>query len=142
MAIIANLPAAFRRAAALPDDGRGHRLAGLANQFGNLPITGHTPGSAVYQQNHRVGFFDSQVDLPARLRIDIDRIQQQVDYPLAPVVMNSSEDGESGLPIAVDSPAFADEGPHLAYAIQWFAFALIGLVGYFFLMRRTVKRSG
>ena len=75
-------------------------------------------------------------------RIDIDRIQQQVDYPLAPVVMNSSEDGESGLPIAVDSPAFDDEGPHLAYAIQWFAFALIGLVGYFFLMRRTVKRSG
>ena len=75
-------------------------------------------------------------------RIDIDRIQQQVDYPLAPVVINVSEDGEAGIPIAIAAPTFDDEGPHLAYAIQWFGFALIGIVGYFFLIRRTVKRSG
>ena len=75
-------------------------------------------------------------------RIDIDRIGQQILSPLAPMVINLSEEGPSGLPIAVDPPVFDDEGPHLAYAIQWFAFALIGLVGYFFLMRRTVERSG
>ncbi len=75
-------------------------------------------------------------------RIDIDRIQDQVEYSLAPVIINISEDGEAGIPIAVDPPIFEEEGPHLAYAIQWFGFALIGLVGYFFLMRRTVKGSG
>lgn len=79
--------------------------------------------------------------LAALSRIDIDRIQQQVDYLLAPVVINPSVDGESGLPRAVAAPTFDDEGPHLAYAIQWFAFALIGVVGYFFLMRRTVQKS-
>jgi len=75
-------------------------------------------------------------------RIDIDRIQQQIISPLAPLVINLLEDGEAGIPIAIAAPTFEDEGPHLAYAIQWFGFALIGIVGYFFLIRRTVKRSG
>ena len=31
------------------------------------------------------------------------------------------------------------EGPHLNYAIQWFAFATIAAVGYVILVRREVK---
>lgn len=74
-------------------------------------------------------------------RVDIDRIQQQVPYPLDPVYL-SLLDGEAGpLPIPADPPSFEEEGPHLGYAIQWFSFALIGLVGYFFLIRRSSRRS-
>ena len=52
--------------------------------------------------------------------------------------------GEQGneLPIPVDPPVFDDEGPHLAYAIQWFSFLVIGLVGFGFLMRRSIRSSG
>ena len=39
------------------------------------------------------------------------------------------------LPVAARPPAL-DEGPHLSYAIQWFSFAAIALVGYVLLSRR------
>ena len=74
-------------------------------------------------------------------RVDIDRIQQQVPYEVDPVYLSLLDDLDGDLPIPAPSPSFDDEGPHLAYAIQWFSFALIGLVGYFFLMRRAARRS-
>ena len=74
-------------------------------------------------------------------RVDIDRIQQQVPYELEPVYLSLLDDLEGDLPVVAQPPSFADDGPHLAYAIQWFSFALIGLVGYFFLIRRAARRS-
>ena len=74
-------------------------------------------------------------------RVDIARIQQQVRYQLDPVYLSLLEGDEAELPIPAAAPTFDDEGSHLAYAIQWFSFALIGLVGYFFLIRRTAHRS-
>jgi len=74
-------------------------------------------------------------------RVDIGRIEQQVDYDLDPVFL-STIGGQAGeLPVPAPQPAFDDEGSHLPYAIQWFSFALIGLVGYFFLIRRSARRS-
>ena len=74
-------------------------------------------------------------------RVDIERIQQQVLYQLLPVYLNPVSERDLGLPVTVAPPTFDDEGPHLGYAIQWFSFALIGVIGYFFLMRRAVQRS-
>ncbi len=79
--------------------------------------------------------------LVAMSRVDIDRIQEQVPYELEPVYMSLLDDLDGDLPLAAPPPSFADEGPHLAYAIQWFSFALIGLLGYFFLIRRAARRS-
>lgn len=73
-------------------------------------------------------------------RVDLDRLQEQMPFPLLPVYIVADESGES-LPIAVTPPDTNDEGPHLAYAIEWFSFALIGVIGYFFLLRRAVRRS-
>ena len=47
--------------------------------------------------------------------------------------------GESALPI-VDGPPEITEGPHLSYAVQWFAFAAVSLVGYAALIRSTARR--
>jgi surfeit locus 1 family protein len=74
-------------------------------------------------------------------RVDIDLISQQLGYDLAPVFMVAIDGGEGGLPIPAPPPAFEDEGPHLAYAVQWFAFAAIGLIGYGFLVRRRALGS-
>lgn len=74
-------------------------------------------------------------------RVDIGRIDQQVPMPLAEVYLVRIGDRDSELPIAVSLPEFTDQGPHLAYAIQWFGFALIGLVGYVFLARRQLRSS-
>jgi len=44
------------------------------------------------------------------------------------VVQLESPDPTRGLPRRWPPPTF-DDGPHLSYAIQWFSFALIALVG-------------
>jgi cytochrome oxidase assembly protein ShyY1 len=41
-----------------------------------------------------------------------------------------------GLPRPVPLPPLS-EGPHLSYAVQWFLFAAVAVVGFFFLLRRT-----
>jgi surfeit locus 1 family protein len=63
-------------------------------------------------------------------RVNIPRIQQQIDYPLLPVfVQVQPAPGDPPLPRRVPVTDLG-EGSHFGYAIQWFAFALILLVGY------------
>lgn len=80
--------------------------------------------------------------LVAMNRVDIDRIQQQVPFPLSPVYMVAMGEQGSELPVPVARPSFEDEGAHLAYSIQWFAFLVTGLVGYGFLIRKYLRGSG
>ncbi len=75
-------------------------------------------------------------------RVDIDRIQQQVGYPLEPVYLVMDRPADENLPIALALPKFESEGPHLGYAIQWFGFAVVLLIGYFFLTRRQLAGPG
>ena len=74
-------------------------------------------------------------------RVDIDRIQAQVSYELRPIYLSVLDDREANLPIPPTPPAFDEEGPHLGYAIQWFGFALVGLIGYGFLIRKSLATS-
>lgn len=74
-------------------------------------------------------------------RVDVGRIQQQVDVELAPVYVIATSEWGSELPVPAPEPDFSDDGPHLSYAIQWFGFALIGLIGYVFLARRRLGTS-
>ncbi len=73
-------------------------------------------------------------------RIDIARIDQQYGGDLLPVyVQLLSQDpplDARGFPQRLPLPA-TDDGPHLSYAIQWFLFAGVGLVGWPVLLRRT-----
>jgi surfeit locus 1 family protein len=95
------------------------------------------------QERKALGPTDPETgDLTTMSRVDIDRIQEQVPFPLLPVYL--VEMGERGvdLPVPRVEPTFDDEGPHLAYAIQWFAFLAIGLIGYGFLIRRSLQGSG
>jgi cytochrome oxidase assembly protein ShyY1 len=46
---------------------------------------------------------------------------------------------DRGTPVRVEPPPL-DEGPHRAYAIQWFAFALVGLAGSALVFQRDRTR--
>lgn len=75
--------------------------------------------------------------------IDIPRIQQQSSHPLTPISVElvSQVPAKAGrLPIPVPARTLT-EGSHLAYALQWFAFAVIGLGGYGALLHRN-RRIG
>ena len=71
--------------------------------------------------------------------VDIPRLQQQIPGRLAPVsidLISQSPPQFGELPVPVTARELT-EGSHRAYAIQWFAFALIGLGGYAALLRRN-----
>ena len=74
--------------------------------------------------------------------LDLDRLGRQVDEDLGSeyVQQTSEELGVSLPPELLDLPDLTDEGNHLAYAIQWFSFALIGLAGFRALARREAAR--
>ncbi len=72
-------------------------------------------------------------------RIDIPNIQNQVPYALLPVYVQAAPAGETPALPAREIELDLSEGPHLGYAIQWFAFALILLVGYLALVRQRAR---
>jgi surfeit locus 1 family protein len=65
-------------------------------------------------------------------------------YPLLPYVLRRtsapSAGGDRGALRPVPAPPL-DNGPHLSYAIQWFAFAAIALVGAVALHRRETRNE-
>ncbi len=77
--------------------------------------------------------------------IEPDRLRAQFPYPLLPLRLQRLPDTTraartTGYPLAQDAPTL-DEGPHLGYAIQWFSFALVFLIGWTALMRSTRIRQ-
>lgn len=76
-------------------------------------------------------------------RIDLRRLARSMPYetfPLYVVLSNQQPELSRELPDPVTIPKL-DEGPHLLYAIQWFAFIAIALVGYVTLLRRESRRQ-
>ncbi len=59
----------------------------------------------------------------------------RITSPLAPYYLVQTGDTATSHPVRREMPVL-DEGPHLSYAIQWFAFAAIALAGALFVIRR------
>ena len=86
-------------------------------------------------------------DPPGELDItayaDLSRLSEQMPYTLLPVYLElqtQSPSQDAALPRPPQPPVFSN-GPHLGYAIQWFAFAVITIVGYGFFVRQAVKEQ-
>ena len=71
-------------------------------------------------------------------RPDVARLAQQLDYELSPIVVRVEPEsaGDQDQPIALALPTL-DSGPHASYAVQWFIFATIAIVGYPLVLRRV-----
>ena len=96
-------------------------IAGLALAPDSISATPVSPAPSVVTR------IDLGVaDLPYRL-VPVYVLLQTQDPPQA-----------SGSPIPVAGPTL-DDGPHLSYALQWFAFATIAIVGCVVLLRRDPR---
>jgi surfeit locus 1 family protein len=78
--------------------------------------------------------------------VDPAALRGQFPYRIADYELQLLPDTNAvatGYPIALPLPA-TDQGPHLGYAIQWFSFALIALIGWFSIAIRKgeIRRSG
>lgn len=69
---------------------------------------------------------------------DLTRIAEQMPYPVLPVYVQPEPDAGDTQPPIVPSPPEIEltEGPHFGYALQWFTFATILLIGYPFFLRK------
>lgn len=73
---------------------------------------------------------------------DLPRIQQQVSYRLLPAYVQLNPDGtDERPPIPYQPEVDLTEGPHESYAIQWFTFAVVLLLGYPFYVRQHSTRG-
>ncbi|NND01155.1 MAG: SURF1 family protein [Acidimicrobiia bacterium] len=74
-------------------------------------------------------------------RVDIERLEGQVSSPLVGFYLQLIEPSSSGeLPLTLPAPEPGGGPPHLSYAVQWFLFAGVVLVGYPLLMRSTARK--
>lgn len=79
--------------------------------------------------------------IDAWLRADVPAIQAQVSAELLPFYIEQLPDPDStGLP-RPDDPRQLDEGPHLNYALQWFAFSGMLAVVYAALIRQELRKG-
>ncbi len=71
---------------------------------------------------------------------NLERIQEQILYPLMPVYIQKAPNEEvSELPQPLEPDVVVTEGNHLGYAVQWFTYASLLFFGYPLWLRRQEK---
>ena len=77
----------------------------------------------------------------ARTSVKIEDVAAALDRDLFPLYVQQLGPEPAGdYPVLLDPPA-RDEGPHLSYAMQWFLFAGVVLVGYPILLRKRMSAA-
>ncbi|GAB4503489.1 MAG: SURF1 family protein [Anaerolineales bacterium] len=73
--------------------------------------------------------------------VNLERIRQQMPYPLLEVFVQPETDpADETPPIPYQPEIELTEGPHLGYAGQWFTFAAILVLGYPFFLQKQLSR--
>jgi cytochrome oxidase assembly protein ShyY1 len=108
------------------------------------PPAGQVTVEGLVQETQTRGTFgptDPAGRLTNMARVDVARLQQQVPYALYPayVQLKSSQPAQAGTEPEVLPEPVLDEGPHLGYAVQWFLFSTIAIVGYPLILRRSAR---
>ncbi len=77
-------------------------------------------------------------------RLDLATVRARARYPVLPLYVQLLPDSAAPAqapPYPVPAPSL-DEGPHLGYAIQWFSFAAIAVVGLGVVALRNRREQG
>lgn len=97
-------------------------VAGMLRRSQPEPAFGAVPDPQLAAGQNRLDFW---------LFVNLERIGAQVDRPLIPVFLVAAPDpARSGLPQRTLPEVDLSVGSHLGYALQWFLFATILLIGY------------
>jgi surfeit locus 1 family protein len=120
---------------------------------GNLPVppdsappSGEVTVKGLLEESQARGSFGptdpSGEVLDTLSRVDLERYQEQIDGDLFPVWLQLDEQDppQGDRPTMLDPPELT-EGPHLGYAVQWFTFTTIALIGYPLILRRRARRA-
>ena len=107
---------------------------GPAPPAGEVSVIGHVRRS----EHGRSGAITPQ-DGTVRL-INSEAIQQSIGYPVADGYIGATEvtSAQTGDLVPVEVPELSS-GPHFWYAMQWFMFAGVGLLGIFVFIRSDLR---
>ena len=73
---------------------------------------------------------------------DVAQVAKQISYPILPVYLQPNADAsDTKPPIPFQPEIDLTEGPHFGYAMQWFAFSTILLVGYTYYVQKQESRT-
>ena len=109
------------------------------------PPTGEVSITGLVQETQTRGAFGptdpADGHLTTMARADVARIAKQLPYPILPayVQLQTQQPAQPGSQPTVLPEPVLDEGPHLSYAIQWFIFTSIAIVGYPLILRRKAR---
>ncbi|NKQ37149.1 MAG: SURF1 family protein [Chloroflexi bacterium] len=78
---------------------------------------------------------------PEIYRVDVAAVNSWLPYELYPFYVIQSPDGNEELPFQVEREIDLSEGPHMGYALQWFAFTLMLGGGYLAFVQRSLKKK-
>jgi surfeit locus 1 family protein len=115
------------------------------------PAAGSVAVQGLVQESQDRGRFGPTDPAGGRLtslaRVDIGRYARQLDGPVVPGWVQLQDErpepaAGSDVPVVLGPPEL-DEGPHFGYAVQWFIFSTIAIVGYPLILRRNARdRAG
>lgn len=84
-----------------------------------------------------------ELETPELSVADLELMQEITGLELAPVYVQALTitPAPTSLPSTLPPPELS-EGPHLAYAVQWFVFTTIAVIGYGLVLRRIGRGDG
>jgi surfeit locus 1 family protein len=129
------------------DDVQSGRWQQYDDQRGPVTISGRVQPSQILpgQAAEQAGSNPTSPQQPEAewYRIDIDAIQAQLPYRLLPVYLLEAPgpEGNIALPYRIEPEVDLSEGPHLGYALQWFAFAIVAGVVYIAAVRSRLRKA-
>jgi surfeit locus 1 family protein len=98
-------------------------------------------GVVLRAQSKFVELSEQSVEGRVWQNVTVDRVSRASGLELAPFILAQSDAGDDGLRRDVIKPEFGVE-KHIAYAAQWYAFALVTAIsGLFAAMRKTGEKS-
>ena len=122
-----------------PSDWRKYDQSGLVTLQGQIrlgqakPDLGGVPDPTLTPEQTRLDFWNI---------VNLERIQGQVPYPLLNIFVQPNVDpGDAEPPIPYQPDIELTEGSHQGYAIQWFTYATILVLGYPFFVRQQLKEK-
>jgi cytochrome oxidase assembly protein ShyY1 len=110
-------------------------IAASAPPGGTVEITGLLGAATHLEESPAVQRDGDRITVLSR--VDLEALQEQMPYELLPmyVTLRTQHPEQGDLPVPEPLPELTD-GPHLGYALQWFAFGAIALIGWVILVRR------
>ena len=124
----------------IPEENAGGEQRAIYRENGLIALQGQLRRP---ETDFQLGFHPDPTMSPGERRLDawnnldLERLAAQMDTTLLPVYLQRFPEGvQTNPPYATIPELELSEGPHLGYALQWFSFAAILLLGYPFYVRK------